>query len=238
VVWGGIHFRFDVTTGDAVGRSLAQFVTQNRFQPAPKTVYQQTNLVSDLPGLAATTDPNLINPWGLSLTPAGQFRVSDNGTGLSTVYDVNGNSQAGSVQIPLPATSTADAASPTGNVFNTTTDFVISENGVSAPATNLFATEDGTIAAWNPQVDENNALLVVDNSPSGAVYKALTLGSNAQGNFIYATNFHNGTIDVFNSNFQQVQLSGSFSDPISRQTSGIIARTEWYRLLTTAGSSI
>jgi uncharacterized protein (TIGR03118 family) len=213
VVWGGIHFRFDVTAGDTLGRSIAQFVAQNFFQPLPNTVYQQTNIVSDLPGLAATTDPHLMNPWGLSLTPAGQFRVSDNGTGLSTVYDVNGNPQLGTVQVSLPVSSSSDAAAPTGNVFNTTTDFVISENGQSAPATNLFATEDGTIAAWNAQVDPNNAFIVVDNSASGAVYKSLTLGSNSQGNFIYATNFHNGTVDVFNSTFQQVQLSGSFSDP-------------------------
>src|SRR5205807_7488608 len=84
VIWGGIHFRFDVTTGQAIGQSVAQLLTQRFFQPLPNSVYQQTNIVSDTPGLAAFTDPNLINPWGLSLSPTGQFRVSDNGTGLST----------------------------------------------------------------------------------------------------------------------------------------------------------
>src|SRR5207244_978208 len=131
VVWGGIHFRFDTTAGQALGQAVAQFVTQRFFQPLPGSIYGQSNIVSDIPGVAASTDPNLINPWGLSLSPTGQFRVSDNGTGLSTVYDVNGNPQPGIVTIPLPADSTGGAAAPTGNIRNTTTDFVISENGLS-----------------------------------------------------------------------------------------------------------
>jgi uncharacterized protein (TIGR03118 family) len=213
VVWSGGHFRFDVTAGDAQGQAVAQFIDQNFFQPLTGAVYQQTNIVSSVPGLAAHTDRNLINPWGLSQDPAtGLFRVSDNGTGLSTVYDVHGNRHATTVEIPLPPGATGTAA-PTGNVRNTTADFVISENGRSAPASVIFATEDGTIVAWNQQVDRRHALIEVDNSAAGAVYKALTLGSNSQGNFIYATNFHNGTVDVFDGQFHQVQLAGSFTDP-------------------------
>jgi uncharacterized protein (TIGR03118 family) len=213
VLFAGGHFRIDNVAGQALGQAVAQFVTQRFFQPLPGSVYQQTNLVSNIPGLAVSTDPNLINPWGVSLTSTGQFRVSDNGTGLSTVYDVNGNTQPGTVVIPLPAGSTGDASAPTGNVRNTTTDFVISENGRSGPATNLFATEDGTIAAWNPDVDPDHALIVADLSTVGAVYKSLTLASNSGGNFIYAANFHNGTVDVFDSAFRPVQLSGAFIDP-------------------------
>src|SRR5262249_8761301 len=87
--------------------------------------------------------------------------------------------------------------------------------GPSAPALLLWATEDGTIAAWNPLVNRNTAMLVVNNSdgPSGAVYKGLALGSNASGNFLFATNFRAGTIDVFDTNFKPAHLSGSFSDP-------------------------
>ncbi len=210
VVWGGIHFRFDVTTGQALGQSVGGFVDQNFFRPLARATYQQTNIVSDIRGLAATTDHKLVNPWGLSLSPDGQFRISDNGVGLSTAYDVNGARQPIKVTIPLPPGQTG-AAAPTGNIRNTTGDFVITENGVSAPAENIFATEDGTIAAWNPMVDKHNALIEVDNSAS-AVYKSLTLGSNAEGNFIYATNFHDGTVDVFDGNFHQVQLAGSFTD--------------------------
>src|SRR5205823_334299 len=75
------------------------------------------------------------------------------------------------------------------------------------------ATEDGTIVAWSPDVDAHHALIVADHSAAGAVYKSLTLASNAQGSFVSATNFHGGTVDVFDSNFQEVQLAGSFSDP-------------------------
>jgi uncharacterized protein (TIGR03118 family) len=213
VIYAGVHFRYDNTAGQALGQSVARFVGQNFFRPAEGTVYRQTNIVSDIPGLAKTTDHNLINPWGVSLSPTGQFRVSDNGTGLSTVYDVHGNPHATTVDIPLPPGATGDAAAPTGNVRNPTADFMITENGRSAPAENLFATEDGTITAWSPEVDRHHALIVADNSAAGAVYKALNLGASAQGNFIYATNFHDGTVDVFDGNFQQVQLAGSFTDP-------------------------
>jgi uncharacterized protein (TIGR03118 family) len=214
VVWSGTHFRFDVTAGDAQGRSVAQFVGQNFFQPAPGTVFQQTNLVSDIPGLAAHTDPRLQNPWGLSLNPDGLFRIDDNHTGLSTVYDVNGRHEPTTVEIPLPPGSTSTSPSaPDGTVLNSTVGFVISENGRSAPASSIFATEDGTIAAWNQQVDRRHALIEADNSAAGAVYKALTLASNAQGAFLYATNFHAGTVDVFDSHFHQVHLAGAFTDP-------------------------
>jgi uncharacterized protein (TIGR03118 family) len=214
VVWGGIHFRFDATAGQTLGQSVGQFVNQNFFKPAPASIFQQTNLVSDIPGFAAHTDHNLINPWGVSLGADGLFRISDNGTGLSTVYDVAGRSRPGTIEIPLPAGATGeDHASPTGNVRNTTSDFVISEDGHSAPASVIFATENGTLAAWNPAVDKHNAIIAADNSASDAVYKALTLGSNAQGNFIYATNFHNASVDVFDSHFHQVHLAGSFTDP-------------------------
>jgi uncharacterized protein (TIGR03118 family) len=214
VVWSGTHFRFDVVAGDAQGKEVAQFVNQNFFKPAPGTAYQQTNLVSDIPGLAAHTDPRLQNPWGVSLSPDGDFRVDDNHTGLSTVYDANGRRDSGTVAIPLPPGSTSTSPSaPDGTVLNTTSGFVISEDGRSAPASSIFATEDGTIAAWNQQVDRNHALLEVDNSGAGAVFKALTQGSNARGTFLFATNFHNGTVDVFDSHFRQVQLAGSFTDP-------------------------
>jgi uncharacterized protein (TIGR03118 family) len=214
VVWGGIHFRFDASAGQSLGQSVAQFVNENFFKPAPADVFQQTNLVSDIPGVAAHTDHNLINPWGVSLGADGLFRISDNGTGLSTVYDVDGRRRPGTVEIPLPAGATGEVhASPTGNVRNTTSDFVITENGRSAPASVIFATENGTLTAWNPMVDKHRAIIAADNSASDAVYKALTLGSNAQGNFIYATNFHNASVDVFDSHFHQVQLAGSFTDP-------------------------
>src|SRR5262249_45953490 len=157
VVFAGVHFSIDNVAGQALGQAVAQFVSQNFFQPLPGTVFQQANIVSDIPGLAATTDHNLINPWGLSLSPKGQFRVSDNRLGLSPVYHVHGNPPPTPVEIPLPPGSTGDFAAPTGNVRNTTAGFVITADGRSAPAEILFATEDGTITAWSPKVDRHHA---------------------------------------------------------------------------------
>jgi uncharacterized protein (TIGR03118 family) len=176
--------------------------------------YLQTNLVSDIPHLARHTDPNLVNPWGINISPDDNIRVSDNGAGLSTVYTSNGTARRPVVTIPPPPDSPpGTTAAPTGNVLNITSDFVIRAGHRSGPATFVFATEDGTLSGWSPEVNRTNAILTVDNSASGAVYKGLAPGRNAQGNFLYATNFHAGTIDVFDAHFHQVHLAGSFIDP-------------------------
>ena len=186
-----------------------------------KSFYQQTNLVSDLPDLAAHTDPHLVNPWGMSRSSTSPFWVSDNGKGVTTLY--NGSGQGfplGSplvVTIPPPAGSTAPST-PTGQVFNefnvtSPSDFTVASG---RPSLFIFATEDGTISGWNPFVPaflSTTAIRKVDNSATGAVYKGLAIGSTASGNFLYAANFHDGTIDVFDKNFAPASLAGSFSDP-------------------------
>ncbi len=175
--------------------------------------FLQTNLVSDIPGLAQFTNPLLQNPWGIVASATSPFWVSDNGTGVSTVYNGDGTEARPPVTVPPPANSDATAA-PTGIVVNTNgSEFQVQGDSNSAGSIFIFATEDGTISGWSPGVDPNNAILAVDNSASGAVYKGLALGSNSQGDFLYATNFRSGTIDVFDSNFQPAQLDGSFSDP-------------------------
>ena len=174
--------------------------------------YQQTNLTSNLPGVAKFTDPNLTNPWGISSAPGGPFWISDNGSGKSTLYDNHGAPQSLVVIIPPPAGG--KTATPTGTVFNSDASaFVVSKKGVSGSGIFLFDTEDGTLSGWNPNVDGTHAILAVDNSRSGAVYKGLALGSNQSGIFLFATNFHAGTIDVFNKKFAPIRLSGSFTDP-------------------------
>jgi len=213
VVWSGDHFRFDVTAGNAQGRSVAQFIDQNFFKPFPGSAYQQTNLVSDVPGLAPTTDPNLQNPWGVSQTPDGQFRVADNHAGVSTEYTALGRIIGKPITIPTPPGVTPPSA-PNGNVFNTTNDFVISRDGKSAPATVVFSTEDGTIVGFNPAVDRNEGIIEADLSQSGAVFKTLTLGSISGANYLYASDFHNGAVDVFDKNFQLHTFSqDQFTDP-------------------------
>jgi uncharacterized protein (TIGR03118 family) len=184
--------------------------------------YDQTNLVSDVPGLAAHTDPNLKNPWGTSVGPGTPIWVSDNHAGVATLYDGAGNPQPRVVAIPAPASAGAGAVgAPTGQAFNTfdptSTDFLISKRGVSGPAFFLFATEDGTIAGWNPNVDNANAVIAVDRSTAtdsagdvGANYKGLALVTTPNGKFIYATSFRFGRVDVFDSHFN---LVNSFSDP-------------------------
>jgi uncharacterized protein (TIGR03118 family) len=167
--------------------------------------YQQTNLVSDQPGVAAHTDPNLVNAWGLSFFPNDPFWISNNGTGTTTIYDGTGTTQLPVVTIPPPHNSTA-TSTPTGQVANTVNDFPVA--GVTPFF--LFDTEDGTISAWTGGA---NATLVVDNSATGAVYKGLTIGTNATGNFLLAANFSQGRIDIFDKNYAPASLAGNFTDP-------------------------
>src|SRR5207302_10236813 len=95
---------------------------------------------------------------------------------------------------------------------NSTADFVVSGGG-SGPARFIFATEDGTISGWNPNADPTNAILKVDESAAGDVYKGIAMAAVSGNNFLYATDFHNGAIDVFNSSFAPVTMPGGFIDP-------------------------
>jgi uncharacterized protein (TIGR03118 family) len=179
------------------------------ISPVPSIIkqrYAQINLVSDIPGIAAFTDKKLKNPWGIAFGPTSPFWIADNGTGLSTLYAKDGTPipQLPAVRIPPPRGSSA-TATPTGMVFNPTSDFVVSGNGNSGPAIFLFATEDGTISGWNPTVALRRAVLAVDNSQIGAVYKGLAFGHTAKGNFIYATNFHDGSVEMYDTNFHPVK---------------------------------
>jgi uncharacterized protein (TIGR03118 family) len=167
--------------------------------------FVQVALASDIPGLAPNTDRNLLNPWGFVETSAGQFRVAANGSGRGILFDAGGEKSGADIIIPPPAGSPAGTTStPNGVVSNTTSGFVITVKGRSAPATLLFSTEDGTIAGWNPSLSQTRAVIAADQSASGAVYKLLTLGTNAQGTFILATNFSHNKIDIFDSNFHTV----------------------------------
>lgn len=100
-----------------------------------------------------------------------------------------------------------------GIVFNGTTDFVVSQGGASGPAVFIFSTEDGTISGWNNTVSPGEAVLMVDNSADEAIYKGLAMGSTGQGNFLYVSNFHAGTVEAYDATFAKAVLSGSFTDP-------------------------
>jgi uncharacterized protein (TIGR03118 family) len=177
----------------------------------PATAYDVRHLVGDLPGWADRIDPNLKNPWGISMGPATAFWVSNAGTGTSTLYNTNGELfPVGNpliVRIPAGGGRTGPS-SPTGQVWNGTPGFQLA---AGVPAAFLFATEGGTIAAWNRNVDAANAITVVDD-PS-ASFKGLAIGVAASGPMLYAANFKAGTVDVFDYTFKAVQTAGGFRDP-------------------------
>jgi uncharacterized protein (TIGR03118 family) len=181
-----------------------------------ETSFTQTNLVSDGFVPAATTDPNLINPWGLTHSATSPFWVSDNGTGVTTVYTGTGTlvkvGGFDAITIAAPPGQTSPS-SPTGDVFNIAgTGFNVTSGGHTGSSVFIFATEDGTISGWSPTVDPASSVLAVDNSQggTGAVYKGLAIAQTDDGTFLYAANFRNGTVDVFDQNFKQVN---SFTDP-------------------------
>ena len=183
--------------------------------------YLQTNLVSNIPGMALVTDPNLKNPWGLSSSSGSPIWASDNNAGVATLYAIaNGVAAPVPLVVQIPAPGNVPGGAPTGTVFSGSSGFVVSENLKSGPSRFLFATEDGTIVGWNPAVDVTHGVIAVDNSAAvdsagdvGAVYKGLAIDSASAGTLLYAANFRFATVDVFDSRFQPVKLAGSFSDP-------------------------
>ena len=156
-----------------------------------------TNLVSDQPGIAANTDPDLVNAWGLSHAPGGPLWVSDNGTDESTIYDSSGNKQFGVSLSP---------GAPTGTVFVSGSGWVIAKGAKSGSAIFLFDTESGAIEGWNPSVDQN-AVVALDNSAKGAVYKGLAMDSAT--NRLFAANFAKNKVEIYDNTFKQI---GSFTD--------------------------
>ncbi len=156
-------------------------------------------------------DPNLVNAWGMSRSSGSPWWISDNGTGLSTLYDGTGLAQSLVVTIPLPNGQTGTSA-PTGTVFNAFNGSFEVVPGQRAVF--LFATENGTIAGWNFNVDLNNAFVKVDNSASGAVYKGLAIGMTAGGPRLYATNFISGQVEIYDSKFHRVNVNrtAAFTD--------------------------
>jgi uncharacterized protein (TIGR03118 family) len=218
--------------GSHVYRTSGSFSVQTTIQQrGPHQVasfYTVSNIISDGAVTADHVDSDFVNPWGLVAPNPADFWSGNNGTGTSTVFD-----SAGNISIPLhtvtipPPTGQSGPSTPTGIVLNTTSGFAISNGTTSGVPPFIWATEDGTIAGWSPRVSSSGtspstqAFLGADNSASGAIYKGLTLVTLAAGNslklpagpYLFATNFHAGTIDVFNSSYQPMTLpAGTFQD--------------------------
>jgi uncharacterized protein (TIGR03118 family) len=165
------------------------------------STYAQFNLTSDIPGLAANTDPNLKNPWGMSFSATSPFWISDQMTGVATLYSGAGVPNA--LVVATPGSGAFTGA--TGQVFaNVAGDFLLS----GTPSTFIFDTLAGTIDAWT-----GGASATVVQTVAGAEYTGLAIDNNGSGTFLYAADYATGAIDVFNSTFAPTMLSGSFSDP-------------------------
>jgi uncharacterized protein (TIGR03118 family) len=180
--------------------------------------YTQTNLVSDIPGMAAVTDPNLVNPWGMSRSSGSPWWISDNGPGLTTLYTGAGAAiplgetcPAGTftncVVVPTGDKNLSPTGTPTGQVFNGTTDFQLTTGN---PARFIFVTEDGTISGWNPAVSFPSAVIKV-NTHSASVFKGVALAtvatsSGGTANFLYVADFRKARIAIYNTNFARVSM--------------------------------
>lgn len=185
--------------------------------------YLQTNLVSNIPGVATTTDANLINSWGIARSPSGPWWVNDNGTGVATVYTGLGapSPTATPLVVTIPVVAGGTTPAPvTGIVFNNFSGFNVTAGDRTTSAKFIMVTENGTIAAWNAGT---TATQKVNNfvTGAGAVYKGAALATNAGSNLLYVANFRGATVDVFNSNFARVTLPASptgapFSVPAPR----------------------
>jgi uncharacterized protein (TIGR03118 family) len=177
--------------------------------------YLPINLVSNQAGVARLQDTNLVNAWGLAISPnGGAFWVADNGADVATLYsgDVNG-----SAVHTVPLVVSIPNGAPTGQVFNANSnDFIVNDgNGNSGHAVFIFASESGTISGWSPAVPPPapSTSAQIGVTIDGAVFKGLALANNGGANFLYATDFHNNAIDVFDNTFTQVTPAGTFSDP-------------------------
>jgi uncharacterized protein (TIGR03118 family) len=193
---------------------------------APGSAYRQTNLVSDIPGLSPVLDPLLVNPWGISMTSSSPFWVANNGTSVTQLL----RGDVGGIPFflnPSPQTVTIPGGLPTGTVANNVaTEFVLPGSCASVPcgANFLFASITGNITGWDPNAPAaGSTTAVIASSHPGHVYTGLTLANNGSGNFLYAADFANGAIDVFNSSFVlQPSASFPFADPTIPNTSGNI----------------
>lgn len=194
---------------------LASFFTL--ALPAVAQFHKQVNLVSDISGMAEITDSLLVNPWGISFSSTSPFWISDAGTSKSTLYSVNGMTGAVS-KVPL---NVSIPGPPSGQVFNGTSEFVVSAGGKSGAARFIFAGLNGIIAGWNPAVPppiapattSMEAVLAATGTPSPAAYTGLAFGTRGSDQFLYAANNAAGRIDVFDKTFAMTTLGGSFTDP-------------------------
>jgi len=173
--------------------------------------------VSDLAGVADHQDTNLMNAWGVFFNPNGPVWVANNATGTSTLYTGDGTAfptttPPGPLVVTIPSVDGSGMGVPSGLTFNSGSDFVI-PSSPPGPARFVFATEDGVIAAWNGGSAAMKMYPPGTANPTSASYKGIALAGNGTAHFLYAADFHNKKIEVFDTNFQVVTMPGAFTDP-------------------------
>ncbi len=210
---------------DVIGGYVETDLVVNKSVKGVPTLKDANGIVH----IAKFFDPNLVNPWGVGESGTSPFWISDNGAGVSTLYNTAGMPQSLVVSIPAPGHPLGNGGAPTGVVFNiaggTLGGFQISgvtSGGlpITQPAVFLFSTEDGTILGWNPAVNPPNfdpskagTYAIIAAHPADAVYKGLAIATDSSGaTHLYATNFHAGTVDVFDTSFNLVSTTGGFMD--------------------------
>ena len=204
---------------------LATVIVLTIVSPAAAQHYVQENLVSDLPsppgGAPKIIDANLINPWGVAHSTTSPFWVANQGTATATLYSVNGTTGVVSkvpLVVQIPGSLVGGPPGPTGQIFNPTADFVVSSGTASGPALFLFSALNGTISGWNPNVPppppSKVAQLAVKGAPAPTIYTGLAMAMRGTDPFLYAANAGGRRVDVFNKDFVQVTLPGSFHDPL------------------------
>jgi uncharacterized protein (TIGR03118 family) len=189
----------------------------------PGNAFVQTNLVSNRNDQGAqVVDANLKNPWGVAMGPSTPLWASDNNAAVATLYSIAPGGMSAmkvprTVNIPGGRASTGDGPSPTGQVFNPTSGFQVTGASGTGPALFIFDSEAGQLSGWSPVADPFSPDMATAELKPGrtptAVYKGLAIGTNSKGTFLYATNFHDGTVDVFNDQWVPVSMPGGFSDP-------------------------
>jgi uncharacterized protein (TIGR03118 family) len=185
------------------GIAIVSCKKNNSSSPAS---YQQTNLVADTAGYgAARIDTSLDNPWGIAIGPTGAIWIAVNHSGATVIYDGSGNQLLAMIGIPLD--TIANGASPSGVIYNGTSNFIIP--GTGQPAKFIYVTEDGIVSAWNSGA---TTITVADRSAANAVYKGVAMANDGTANFIYAADLHNAKVDVFDQSFNYVSTK-VFSDP-------------------------
>jgi uncharacterized protein (TIGR03118 family) len=200
---------YTITATNASGNTT--FPLSLKVDPAPPSKYTLSKLVTNGAVAATFTDPHLKNPWGLAFSPTSPMWVANNVDHTSTLYDGTGLVQALVVSIPAGVNGLGTA---TGMVASTSSvDFMVTAGVLTAPARFIFATESGTISAWAPTVDATHALVMYDDAAGLADYKGLAIANNGTANFLYAADFKNKRIVVFNNAFTKVTAPGGFTDP-------------------------